>query len=215
MLVRPYVLPYQGKLTVPEQADAAGPMGWNAQQGFYIYRKDRLIAAGTWLGLKGLSHSDTYNLARISIDIPTSLDSDWSLNITKGTVQPPAVIRQDLSRIAHQTRSRARAVLRSRGGIVGARKKRTIIPVWQQRRRHGELVLGINRQHPMIAEVLASAGTSWRQLEAVLDLIEETIPAAALPSASPPDRRSQRRAAPGAGDPACAPGCTRNSFRTG
>ena len=190
MVVQPYVLPYQGKLTAREQAEAAGPMGWNAQQGFYIYRKDRLIAAGTWLGLKGLHHSDAYNLARISIDIPSSLDSEWSLDITKGTVQTPAVIRQDLGRIADQTRSRARAVLRSRGGLVGGRKKRTIIPVWQQRRRHGELVLSINRRHPLIAEVLAGGGTSRRQLEAVLDLIEETIPAAALPSASPPDRRA-------------------------
>ena len=42
----------------------------------------------------------------------------------------------------------------------------------------------------MIAQVLAGGGTSRRQLEAVLDLIEETIPAAALPSASPPDRRT-------------------------
>ena len=122
-MVQPYVLPYQGKLTAQEQAEAAGPMGWNAQQGFYIYRKDRLIAAGTWLGLKGLNNADAYNLARISIDIPSSLDSEWSLNITKGTVQPPAVIRQDLSRIAEQTRSRARAVLRSRGGLVGAQEK--------------------------------------------------------------------------------------------
>jgi hypothetical protein len=190
MVVRPYVLPYQGKLTAREQAEAAGPMGWNAQQGFYIYRKDRLIAAGTWLGLKGISHSDAYNLARISIDIPSSLDSDWSLNITKGTVQAPAIIRQDLGRIADQTGKRARAVLSSRGGLVGTRKKRSIIQVWQQRRRHGELVLSINRQHPLIAQVLAGGGTSRRQLEAVLDLIEETIPAAALPSAPPPDRRT-------------------------
>lgn len=189
MVVQPYVLPYPGKLTAEEEARAAGPMGWNAQQGFYIYRKDRLIAAGTWLGLKGLNQADAYKLARISVDVPVSLDAEWSLNITKGTVQPPAVIRQDLARIAIQTRTRARAVLRSRGGLVGVGKKKSIIPVWQQRRRHGELVLSLNRHHPMIARVLAGEGNSRPQLEAVLDLIEDTIPSAALPSASPPLRR--------------------------
>lgn len=196
MVVQPYVLPYQGKLTAQEQAEAAGPMGWNAQQGFYIYRNDRLIAAGTWLGLKGLNNADAYNLARISVDIPSSLDSEWSLNITKGTVQPPTVLRQDLTRIANETRSRARAVLRSRGGLVGGRKKRGVINVWQQRRRHGELVLSINRHHPMIAQALAGDSTPRRQLEAILDLIEETIPSAALPSVSPPDRRTSNGQAP-------------------
>ena len=97
MLVQPYVLPYLGKLTNEQQMEAAGPMGWNAQQGFYIYRKDRLIAAGTWLGLRGVNNTDAYNLARISVDIPASLDSEWSLNIIKGSVQPPVVLRQDLS----------------------------------------------------------------------------------------------------------------------
>lgn len=188
MKVEPYVLPYQGRLTTQQQTEAAGPMGWNAQQGFYIYRNDRLITAGTWLGLRGLNNADAYNLARISVEIPSSLDSEWSLNITKGTVQPPAVLRQDLARIATETRRRARSVLKSRGGLVGKKGKRTVIPVWQQRRRHGELILSINRQHPLIAQVLASDSVSPRQLGAILDLIEETIPSAALPSASPPDR---------------------------
>jgi Histidine kinase-, DNA gyrase B-, and HSP90-like ATPase len=190
MAIKPNVLPYPGKLTAQEQAQAAGPMGWNAQQGFYIYRQDRLIAVGTWLGLRALSSEDAYNLARISVDIPQPLDSEWSLNITKGTVQPPDALRQDLTRIAIQTRRRARAVLRSRGGMVGGRKNRAVIPVWQQRRRHGELVLSINRQHPIIVEALSDDHPSRRRLEAVLDLIEETIPSAALPSAQPHDRRA-------------------------
>jgi hypothetical protein len=188
MVIQPYVLPYPGRLTAQQQMEAAGPMGWNAQQGFYIYRKDRLIAAGTWLGLRGVNNADAYNLARISVDIPASLDSEWSLNIIKGAVQPPAVLRQDLLRIATETRRRARGVLKSRGGVVGRKGKRSVIPLWQQRRRHGELILSINRQHPLIAQALASDSLSRQQLGAILNLIEETIPSAALPSASRPDR---------------------------
>ena len=31
--------------------EAAGPKGWNAHQGFYVYRNKRLIIDGDWLGL--------------------------------------------------------------------------------------------------------------------------------------------------------------------
>ena len=34
-----------------EYKAAAGPDGWTAQQGFYVYRNERLLVAGSWLGL--------------------------------------------------------------------------------------------------------------------------------------------------------------------
>ncbi|EQD56779.1 hypothetical protein B1A_11391, partial [mine drainage metagenome] len=30
---------------------AAGPGGWTVHQGFYVYRNQRLLLAGSWLGL--------------------------------------------------------------------------------------------------------------------------------------------------------------------
>ena len=47
VLVRPFVLPSQVQFSSGEaHAAAAGPQKWNRQQGFYIYRADRMIQSG-------------------------------------------------------------------------------------------------------------------------------------------------------------------------
>lgn len=46
----------------------AGPEGWTAQQGFYIYRNERLLVAGSWLGLgtgRSWTKDEAHRLARI------------------------------------------------------------------------------------------------------------------------------------------------------
>jgi hypothetical protein len=183
-----YVLPHKSKLTDAEYAAAGGPKGWNGQQGFYVYRQDRLIVAGDWLAL-GFTRDDTHNLARIAVDVPASLDREWSLDVTKGVVRPPAALREELRRIAKETRRRASAVLHHRGAPVGPRTRRSIVPVWFQRRKHGELIFQINRQHPLVASLLQ--GQDGSQSVDVLRLIEETVPIVALPaSATPPERRA-------------------------
>ena len=50
--VKGFILPHKDMLTADEFDIAAGPTGWNGQQGFYIYRNDRLLVAGSWLGLR-------------------------------------------------------------------------------------------------------------------------------------------------------------------
>ena len=49
--VQCHVLPHRDKLTAAEFESNAGPGGWTAQQGFYVYRNERLLVAGGWLGL--------------------------------------------------------------------------------------------------------------------------------------------------------------------
>jgi hypothetical protein len=49
--VQAHVLPHRDKLTATEFDANAGPAGWTAQQGFYVYRNERLLVAGGWLGL--------------------------------------------------------------------------------------------------------------------------------------------------------------------
>src|SRR5690606_18275337 len=51
VLVRSHVLPHKDRLSPAEFEAAAGPDGWTAQQGFYVYRNERMLLAGSWLGL--------------------------------------------------------------------------------------------------------------------------------------------------------------------
>jgi hypothetical protein len=46
MWVQPYVLPHHSKIDLDTYNKAAGLNGWNAQQGFYVYRNERLLVAG-------------------------------------------------------------------------------------------------------------------------------------------------------------------------
>ena len=106
IVVTPYVLPHHSKLTDEEHADAAGPRGWNAHQGFYIYRCERLIVPGTWLNL-GLRNEEHFKLARIQVDLPNDLDTEWQLNVMKSHVAAPASLRDDVKRIAAHVRREA------------------------------------------------------------------------------------------------------------
>jgi hypothetical protein len=45
--VQAFVMPHKDRLNKTEYDSAGGINGWNAQQGFYVYRNDRLLVAGT------------------------------------------------------------------------------------------------------------------------------------------------------------------------
>ncbi len=181
VLIAPYVLPHDSKLNAAEQLSAAGPLGWNDQQGFYVYRRDRLIVAGDWLGLD-LPRDDKHNLARIRIDIPAELDQEWQLDVAKGTVRPPAALRTDLLRIARDTRKKAAAVKRHRAGEVVRNPAKKIEHVWRLEAVHGGKRPKISRTHPLIAKALDDAGLRRRDLAAVLSLLEDSLPVSALPT---------------------------------
>ena len=90
--IRGYVLPHKDKLGDKMHKIGTGPRGWNAQQGFYIYRNDRMLVSGDWLRLgreRPWTREEHYKLARLSIDIPNSMDSDWALDVKKSTATPP------------------------------------------------------------------------------------------------------------------------------
>ena len=50
--VNPVVLPHPSRLSREESLLASGPGGLLGRQGFYVYRGDRLVVAGGWLGLR-------------------------------------------------------------------------------------------------------------------------------------------------------------------
>ena len=178
--VSPFVLPHRSKLTEVEYEQGGGPHGWNDQQGFYVYRSDRLIQAGSWF-TRGQSKDDHHNLARITVDVPAALDREWALDVKKASVRPPGSLAGDLRRIARVTRQRARAVYRHRGVQVGRRTDRPTEPVWRQMRRHSEPAFRINRKHPLVVELLTQSGEGRQALMDLIRVLEETIPVPLLP----------------------------------
>jgi len=171
--VRPYVLPHHSKITREVHDLAAGPKGWNAQQGFYVYRNRRLLVSGSWLGLKDLRQEEHYKLARIMIDIPNSMDAGWGLDVKKSRAFPPAAIRDQLTALATKTRSEGARAYRFRGARVQLRAKRELTFVWDTRTKRGKITYHVNREHPVVRAALDAGG---EPVDVLLRFVEETVP---------------------------------------
>jgi hypothetical protein len=172
--IKPYVLPHESKLSQEEHREASGPRGWNAQQGFYVYRNRRLIVPGSWLGM--YQQEEHTKLARIQLDIQNALDQTWHVDVRKATAVPPAIIRRQLQQIAQKTRQTARKVYGHRGAVLSKRLEGSITHVWEERNvPDSGHTYRINRRHPLIKDALDSK-TSRPAVSAAMRLIEETIP---------------------------------------
>ncbi|MEU4539009.1 ATP-binding protein [Streptosporangium sp. NPDC023825] len=178
--VRGFVLPHAQKLSPAAYDAAGGPNGWLNQQGFYVYRRQRLILAGDWLSLRGMRREEKYNLARISVDIPAELDSEWSVDVRKSKVVPPIALRRHLERIAKRVRDQAAEVLRHRGQITARTHGASHVYMWRVERHDGRIRCKINRNHPLVKEVLRTSESRSPVVTALIVMLEETVPVEAL-----------------------------------
>lgn len=177
--VEGHVLPHKDMLTVKEFEEAAGPAGWTAQQGFYIYRNKRLLVAGGWLGLgpgRPWNREEFYRLARIRLDIPNTADADWKIDIRKSTARPPVALRPWLTKLAEDTRSRARKVFAFRGAPVAGPGKTAIEQAWRVEHTASGTKYRIDVKHPVVAAVLEGSADKGAMVKAMLRVIEETVP---------------------------------------
>ena len=92
---QPYVLPSREKFSTEDAFHAhAGPRKWNAQQGLYIYRANRMIQSGGWSRMRALD--EHVKLARAAIDFFPDLDAAFQINVAKVRAVIPADLRDRL-----------------------------------------------------------------------------------------------------------------------
>lgn len=175
----PYILPHHSHLTDEEHKDAAGPNGWNAHQGFYLYRCKRLILPGSWLNLN-LRKEEHLKLARIQVDLPNSMDSDWHLNVTKSQVAAPAALRDEFARVALNVRTQAGNVYRFRGERHAPASGPPQRFLWKRIETNGTVRYRIDRTHPIVQALLHGGCEHAGLLGEVLELIERMIPIATM-----------------------------------
>lgn len=185
--VKAHILPHHSRISTEEHSAAAGPNGWNAHQGFYIYRNRRLLVAGDWLEL-GMQKEEHFKLARIRIDLPNSEDLAWQIDVKKSRARPPASFRRDLKRIAKVARARASEIYRHRGKLLQRKVTDERAFLWKHMTKHGKTFYKINRDHPLVSQVIESSDDR-AALKALLSLIEQTVPAPliAINNAESPD----------------------------
>jgi hypothetical protein len=106
-----YVLPPRSQFSSLAEFDRmSGPLKWNRQQGFYIYRADRLIQHGGWSGIRAVDEHTKF--ARASVDFQTDLDTLFQINVAKMRVALPIEVKTLLERPIHELCHRADAVYR-------------------------------------------------------------------------------------------------------
>ena len=178
MTVQPYILPHFSKLTRVEIAEMEGKEGANRNQGFYVYRNNRLIIHGTWFGL--FKHGDLSDLVRVKVDIPNKMDKFWKISIDKNNAKLPASLKIRLKEILQPITSKSVRVYRNRGGVVN---KISNDPVWVPLKKSGIKKYEINTQMSVISAFENKLDIEAKaQFKSVISLIQQALPIEAMRS---------------------------------
>jgi len=174
--VTPFVLPHISKRTEEENNSGAGIYGWNAHQGFYIYRNNRLIVAGGYLDFR-LKPEEHYKLGRIKVDITNDMDHEWNIDVRKAVAIPPDRLRNDFERIARATRQEAMKIYRARTGRTRSRQRlKNISDVWLKERTGEKIVYKINKKNMVLKEILEEEKPKKLWINKIFHVIERTVP---------------------------------------
>lgn len=174
VIVRPYILPHFGKVSSAAQQRLEGREGMIRNQGFYVYRNNRLIIHGTWFRL--IRHGDLGQLFRISVDIPNTLDSQWKITLDKSDAQLPAGLKDRLREVVKNLKKRAAAPYR-RKPIQTDPKNSTAI--WSRLVSNGSITYRVNRNHPFVMGLTKDSSLA-DEAESLISIIEQSLPVNSL-----------------------------------
>lgn len=166
------VLPFQNDLTLQDIQKLGGIERLRSMQGFYVYRNDRLIIWSTWFKMKPESELTKY--ARIKVDIPSSLDNIWQIDIRKSNALLPSKIRTILCSYVEEVmntsvrKSTHRTVL----------KNKDISHLWEtHENRDKKIVFKVNRRST-VYKILKNHVTEkdMEYFEDFIEYIEKSLP---------------------------------------
>lgn len=116
--LRVHILPHESKLTKVDLDSLGGSDQITANQGLYVYRANRLIISGGWFGLTRLSQLG--KLARVEVNVPTSLDEEWSTDVKKSSLEIPHKVKVKLKKLIREPIKRSQKTYRYRGRLEEA-----------------------------------------------------------------------------------------------
>lgn len=171
-----YVLPHKNNFSSENAYKLAeGMNGYFSQQGFYVYRCNRLLVSGDWLGL--FKKEEHYKLVRIQMDLPNTLDIEWQIDIKKSKACPPAIYKNQIESYAKSVRSIGMEVYRHRGKILKQRAGQNFQPLWLEKKKDNQWSFIVNRDNAIIKELVQFANKEPKKaIETLLKFVEESIP---------------------------------------
>ena len=171
-----FILPHQDDLS-KEDIEALGGMdALKDDQGFFVYRNDRLIIYGTWFRLSSRSvNAELYKYGRIKVDIPNKLDSLWDIDIKKQNAVIPKQIVNLLRKSVMKVCSTSKEKTGRRVKLNAGENEEQI---WiKTPSRNGKDTFSINHNSPFVQQCIDSFEDSERaRILRMLDAISAHIP---------------------------------------
>lgn len=146
--VQAFTLPHHQRLSAEQLRALELGASLVETQGLYVYRAKRLISGGSWLGLA--RRAELTKLLRVRVDVPTALDTEWSVDVRKSRVRPPAAVRSRLRPIVERMTESAKRPYTYRGTRQAAGSG---LPMWSRVKERGRVRYEINRNHPLVSKI--------------------------------------------------------------
>ncbi|GAX46706.1 ATP-binding protein [Pseudolactococcus reticulitermitis] len=146
--VKPYIIPYQNRLSQEEKRFLEKYYEFNINQGLYIYRNRRLITWGKWFNVA--RSNELSNLAKIRIDLPNSMDDSWEIDVKKSTLNIPVGIKTQLKEIITRTIGKSERVYKHRGN---KRNNDGLIHIFDRFEKDKKVSYEINQNNPILRQL--------------------------------------------------------------
>lgn len=169
--IQTHILPHHKWLKKEEENFLITKSDLLNNQGFYVYRNNRLMVWGDWFRL--LKKSESTKLARIEINFDNKLDAEWNIDIKKSKVVPPIVVKNRLVEIIETISNASKRVYQSR--IIKPLGTRD--SPWERSKQDGVIRYSVNVNSPLISTFIDSLDEVRKnQFVLILDVINNTLP---------------------------------------
>lgn len=170
--VQAFTVPHHSKMKNAEY-DRVGLVGGHVHnQGFYLYRRGRLLLHGSWLGL--VRPSATRQLSRVQVDVPVEMDANWRVDIKKSSAEMPRDLRRELRKVAEELGVGSTKTYEWRGRRHPLKESWGF---WSRVSAEGGTTYLVNRAHPEIEGLrVRLAPAEKKLLDEALVLISASLP---------------------------------------
>ena len=170
--VQGFTIPHHEKMSDAEYKATGLGDGHAKNQGFYLYRRERLIMHGGWFGIVRPSH--TRQLSRVRVDVPAEMDAEWRVDIKKSSAQLPPYVRAQLKNVIEELGHGSKRTYTWKGRITPIQQEWGL---WNRRKNGGQITYEINNDHEAINAIREnSTETQQRILDRALSLIAASLP---------------------------------------
>ena len=174
--IRSVTLPHFKKMSEADWQEIGGPEGHLKSQGLYIYRADRLIIAGGWLGLT--PQTELTKLCRVSVDIPNTMDAEWKIDVKKASAQLPPVVRKRLQKVVERFVTTSKRTYQRRGRKLVDEQR---MPMWNRLQKDSVITFRPNLEHPVFQDFREQLPEKLRaDFRNCLSLLGATLPIESL-----------------------------------